>query len=868
MSSWSKVVILDQNVINNNFDESEFVLDLEDVISGKGPENYSNSNKFFQRTYLTSKLYSLLVSIGKKLRSGEGSSIYSIKTPFGGGKTHTLITIYHFIKETNFSDKRISSIKKPEKIKIGSIVGTHINPLTGHERSNNQIKTLWGEIAFQLSGEEGFKIFEENDRNQISPGKILLKTFLEKQQPFTLLFDEILEYITKAQGVPVINSDLGAQTLSFLQELMEIVSSLSQGLVFLAVPDLEEEIFSSESWKLLKKFTKVLGRIETIETPVSKLDIFSIIQKRFFRLVEKKRIKKSIIMRNFGTNKYPNKYLDEFQGINLESLFELSYPFHPFLITTLINQWGSFNTFQGIRGVLRFIYYLLSDLNNNNIDTEIILPSDINYSNTLIREEFLKHIGQEYDKIIYSDIENIRNKIIKLDDLKETYLSLYEKISKTIFFHSFSSNPFNGISNENIVNLLLTDEIHSKLINEAIDQLHSFLWYSNRSNNLNFFSNKPNITKIISDIKDGYKKESFSVLKDLISERVDNSLLSIIWPQNSNEIPDNTRLKLVLLHPNITLEKAKRWIEKINSSFRLYKNTIILNSPNLTDYNKCLDLVQNLLAITDIKNNYYQYFIMKDETNFDTLETRLDTVKKDIKYKILSMYNTVIIGEKRIDLGYPSNSEVTLSEWCRQSLIEKEIILNNIHPRVILVKFLENHDKIQTKEILNYLLKSSDLFMIESNSILKKTIQFGIKEGLFGLGNFKDGSLLSSSLKIKENINLKSITFSDKEFLINPDYIQKITKNMTTKSQNIKKKPIKEKLLFNYSIRAENINIKDLRSITDSFQLSFLSDEDLINVNIEFDIKSNKGVNKKMITTMIKETLTQLGATITKEEFD
>ncbi len=94
--------------MNSNFDESEFVLDLEDIISGNCSENFSDSSKFFQRSYLTSILYSLLVNIGEKLENGEGNSIYSIKTPFGGGKTHTLSTIYHFIKETNFSDEKIT----------------------------------------------------------------------------------------------------------------------------------------------------------------------------------------------------------------------------------------------------------------------------------------------------------------------------------------------------------------------------------------------------------------------------------------------------------------------------------------------------------------------------------------------------------------------------------------------------------------------------------------------------------------------------------------------------------------------------------------------------------------------------------------
>ena len=84
------------------------------------------------------------------------------------------------------------------------IVGTHLNPLKGRKVGKTEIKTIWGEIAYQIGGEEGFKQFAENDANRIPPGKEDLKKFFDKHQPFIILMDEILQYITKAAGVKVV----------------------------------------------------------------------------------------------------------------------------------------------------------------------------------------------------------------------------------------------------------------------------------------------------------------------------------------------------------------------------------------------------------------------------------------------------------------------------------------------------------------------------------------------------------------------------------------------------------------------------------------------------------------------------------------
>ncbi|MFQ6056782.1 MAG: DUF499 domain-containing protein [Methanosarcinales archaeon] len=438
MYNWFDVVEPHEDIKAGDFDESIFAADLGDVVIGDAPNDYNNPYVFFKKTYLTDGLKNLLKQVQYKLSTGTGNSVIEIQTPFGGGKTHSLVAIYHYIKNGENILDLLPDGLVPISAKIAVIVGTHLNPVEGRDIDGLNIKTLWGDSAYQLGGIEGYNFFAKTDKERISPGKDKLKEFLKMQEPFIILFDEILEYVNKAVGVTYSNTSLGSQTFAFFQELTETVASLSRGMIIAALPSSYLEDFGEKKEEALARLSKILGRLENIETPIVGEDVYAIIRKRLFADIKNESRKNEIIHKYFEfyqtiKDELPAKARD----INFKRKLDIAYPFHPDLIDILYEKWGTFSSFQRTRGVLRLLANVIEDLYRREINIDLILPSDINLGEVSIRQEFLKHIGPEYEAIIGADIADHNAKAQSMDQENKKWKHLATRICTAVFFSFF-----------------------------------------------------------------------------------------------------------------------------------------------------------------------------------------------------------------------------------------------------------------------------------------------------------------------------------------------------------------------------------------------------------------------------------------------
>ena len=336
MTTWYDVIEPHDDIKQGEFDEAIFAAKLGDVALGKAVVDYNEPSLFFKKTYFTDGINNLLQMVQRKLKTGKGSSVVEIKTPFGGGKTHALIAIYHYIQNGNKVKHLLPEHLEPTKADVAVIVGTQLNPLEGHDREDIHINTLWGEIAYQLAGKKGYQTFEQNDKNKIAPGKEKLREFFENQGPFTILCDEVLQYITKARGVKYHDTNLASQTLAFLQELTETISSLHHGMLVVTLPSSYLEDYTDKEEESLAKLEKVFGRIESIETPVKGEEIYSIIQRRLFSSEINTQQKEEIILSYF--KKYQKEKDDignKAKEMDYKRKMNLEYQFHPEVIDVL-----------------------------------------------------------------------------------------------------------------------------------------------------------------------------------------------------------------------------------------------------------------------------------------------------------------------------------------------------------------------------------------------------------------------------------------------------------------------------------------------------------------------------------------------------
>ncbi|HEV7415705.1 MAG TPA: Swt1 family HEPN domain-containing protein, partial [Tianweitania sediminis] len=222
---WREVVEPHQDVATGEFQQAEFAADLAKVHNGSAPSEYRDAREFFARTYLTDGLSALLIGAAKRLSGAGGDPVVELQTNFGGGKTHSMLALYHMAGDARAEDLpgldqllQKHDLTVPAKINRAVLVGTSRGPQDVlNTESGRKIRTTWGELAWQLGGDEAFDIVAENDATGIAPGSGVLETIFKKYSPCLILIDEWVAYlrqIYKVEGLPSGSFDAN---LSFVQ---------------------------------------------------------------------------------------------------------------------------------------------------------------------------------------------------------------------------------------------------------------------------------------------------------------------------------------------------------------------------------------------------------------------------------------------------------------------------------------------------------------------------------------------------------------------------------------------------------------------------------------------------------------------------
>jgi hypothetical protein len=893
MTTWYDIIEPHDDIKNGDFDEAIFAAKLGDVHLGKAVIDYNDPSLFFKKTYFTEGINNLLSMVYNKLKTGKGSSVVEIKTPFGGGKTHSLIAIYHYIKHGSKVKGQLPKGLELINADVAVIVGTQLNPLQGHNREGIQINTLWGEIAYQLGGKEGYQQFEQNDKEKVAPGKEKLRSFFEGCKPFVILCDEVLQYITKAQGVKYHNTNLASQTYAFLQELTETISSLHNGMLIVTLPSSYLEDFNEKEEESLAKLEKVFGRIESIETPVRGEEIYSIIQRRLFSTLKDEDLKQKIILNYFDKyqqqkDELPNKAKE----LDYKRKMELAYPFHPEVIDVLYERWGTFSSFQRTRGVLRLLANVIEDLYNREVNIDIILPSDIKLGASAVRQEFIKHIGSEYESIIGSDISGHEAKAIQLDKENKGWKHLAERIATSIFFYSFSGDKSErGATLEHIkFSVIHTDTITS-MITEVLQRLNKQLWYLNEKGEMYRFSKIPNLNRMILDKKELFNEAYLSEMQSILQKETGNAFQTILWPKKSEDIPDNKEIKLIIMHPEEKQVTTQRWLEKKGNTFRTYKNTLIFALADPSGYGGFKEEIKTYLALKEIENEIKtdKESGLKEKT--EEVNQRLKRIKDDISYNTRRMYNNLQIGNEAIALGQPTIGRESLSNWYKIELETREKIAANLHYRFIQSKFMEGKDKLETKIISDQFYKDPQFVIPLNQEVIKRSIQQGINEGAFGLAYQEKDDIDKDTIKYKSNIPTTSISLDEGEYLLSKQLATELLtkktegeqqptqqgeqpQTQTPKGQSYpqgptgEQKQIKEteKRYKKIALRIENIPASKIADLSRGVLMPISREIGSFNFHMEIHIQSADGVSEKTIKDKVKETISQIGAKITKDE--
>src|SRR6476620_2478675 len=197
---WREIAVPHPDVLEGTFQQSEFAADITAVRTGKAGPEYGDATAFFQRTFITEGMRLLLIQVAQRLTGKGGDPVIQLQTAFGGGKTHTMLAVYHLaMRQCALSELAgiptlidQAGLMNVPQARVAVLDGNAHAPGQPWQRGKQSVRTLWGELAWQLGGPEAFALVKDADATGTSPGKDVLRELLETYAPCVVLIDELV----------------------------------------------------------------------------------------------------------------------------------------------------------------------------------------------------------------------------------------------------------------------------------------------------------------------------------------------------------------------------------------------------------------------------------------------------------------------------------------------------------------------------------------------------------------------------------------------------------------------------------------------------------------------------------------------------
>jgi hypothetical protein len=885
LKNWWQVCTPHEDILKGRFDQSVFAADLGDVINGKGPRDYQDAVLFYEKTYITTGLQELISAVLASIcGNGKGQSVIQLQTSFGGGKTHSLLSLYHIVKNYDKLKHmpmvedlmKMAGVKKIKDVKVAGFVGTHADPLKG--------RTPWGEIAYQL---DVYDIVKDHDKDRIATGKEVLVEMLEKAGPSLILIDELLEYVVKKDRAEELRDIEKGQTLAFLQELTEAVSSQPNTALVLTLPASAYEQYDEQAEKSLLQLQKVSGREETIFTPVEGAEIYEVVRKRLFQNIGNEKTRKEVAQWFFSFyNDLDDAVPTQVRNSEYREKLERAYPFHPELIDALYHKWGSFPTFQRTRGVLRLMAEALGTMYEERLPAAVIQSSIMPLHVPGLKREFIKHIGSEWDGVLDADVSGSNAKAKEIDKQLDSELRnhrLATGLATSVFINSFSGAERTGIPLRELRVSLLREGTPKNIAGDVIKRLEEELWFFHSSNGQYSFRNQPNLNRIIVDNEERISEQDIETeIQDALKRLSKAEFETFLWPADTVDVPDTRRLKLLVFQLNQSCDQdatghlAQTFYDKAGSGFRVYKNGTFVVA---TDSNTVIQLMKHarrLLALAKVQGdlNITEKISSADKKN---LGDKVKQAKNQLGHLILTTYRHLAYmtkdGIRWIDMGIPTiTSANSLTGRIKDFLVDEEVILTQISPKVILRHTqIDGDDEMSLGDIYEMYLKTPGLPLPDRIEVLEGAVRVGVQNGVFGLKQgdkvkFKDNifSIQKDDIIISAKKAAESKDDDSGKPPYNPKDEEEDTSDGVSEGEPVSSGKHVKTLDFTTTVPWTQLS----QLISGVFSPLRQSGDTEMEIKLNVKATSESGFDRITLDSRVKETLLQIGASIDKWQED
>ena len=601
MDAWYKVVTPRREVREGrSFSPDEFAIALEQVVAGTAPQDYSDPAQFFSRTCFTRALTEHSGMVLRRLsgRTENTAPVLTLITQFGGGKTHTLASLYHLANAGGEARNlpgvskllRDAGIADAPAVRVGVFVGNAWDPLAGRE-------TPWIDLARQLAGDDGVAALGSAAKTTPPGTESLARVFAAANAPVLLLFDEALNFVNR-------HREMADSFHAFLQNLTVAVTGATHAAAVISLPRSQVEMTErDQEWQ--DRITKVVRRVARDLIANDESEISEVVRRRLFEDIGNERVRQRVSKAYADwcferSARLPSEWTAVDTATSgakardfLRNRFEACYPFHPATLSVFQRKWRALPQFQQTRGALAMLAQWISwasreqfkKARNEPLITLGSAPLDV----PEFRAVVLGQIGeQRLDAAIDADLAGDTAHAKALDvDAKGSLRDIHRRVGTAILFES-SGGQVDKVAHLPELRFALGEpEVETTTIDNAATALEKSGFFMRRVGADGYrIHHQATLRKVVSDRRASLDEETEikpAIRKVVRDEFARGAPVPVVYfPENGDAVQDSPRLTLIILDPaeewrgnDQLVERICRWTRERGKSPRLYPAALV-----------------------------------------------------------------------------------------------------------------------------------------------------------------------------------------------------------------------------------------------------------------------------------------------------
>jgi len=602
-----------KEVLKGDLADAIFAADFGNLVTGKAPRVYGNPKTFFQNTHPAQQLCKVVQTVFDRLADPkEVGATIRLSTGFGGGKTHTLMALWHLAKRINDSSlgtELLPAAGRPDRVTVVAVDAAKAGVPVFAVHGRMKVHSLHGEIAYQLGGASALKALGKADSPEGSPHEDQIEA-LFPEGPVLILLDELVIYMASL-------SEQGqGNLLGFLNRLSSVVSKRPQTVLLVTDPA-RQVAYAPQAARLGNALESAAAKLDDVfDRKVSDFDPIgdegpSVIVRRLFQRVDPAAAQAAsatyLDLYKRVVEEHPGLIPASVASADYAQRIVKCYPFHPRLLETAEDRLGAMPSFQKSRGVLRLFARIVRDLWEAAEDIELISAGEINWSSQSIQGELLQRLNRDpFKAAVSADLERHAG---ELDGGASR--GIHRRVASALLLESLPLQSNSGLDPAEITLAVLRPDEAGPEPSEALDRLVGVCWhtYPMPGGRGWQFRYEPNVLKQIEERKGRVPLEDAKsrVLSEVHSYFSGPAFKVSPWPESAKQVPDSASLQLVLCEDEKRAKAVCAYADDTNPQEpmpRRFQNAIFAVAPSPSAFSQAVANAQRLIAAERIKREH------------------------------------------------------------------------------------------------------------------------------------------------------------------------------------------------------------------------------------------------------------------------